>query len=620
MEALLEEVKARPVVMNRAPSLHKLSLMGFNVKLTNGHAIKVNPSIVVPYNADFDGDSIWNTVWTVIDREEAKGVFDDFSKKGDLTNQETGCILSKKAPKVGCQLTERLDNMFGKETSARLLQCNMALSEIPHKEGTEVQKSETVTEWEPGINVYLPTIDPATGEMTIGKMTKISRHTGLKMFDCTLSVSGAYSHVVTASEDHSLITLNPSTLELEKTRPEDAKGRCVPRVFGTYANHWEHCAKYIQLDKQYPLSYEMGVFLGTMIGDGWVDSNGYSFIACCDKSFQDYIIKNFAPSASMPFTKEAKLYRYAADEQRFSQDDKQRFSIYMDHKAHWALKEKIGSGAYNKKIPWECLLASKAHMIGILVGLLATDGHVGLSKTASKKAAIKNIAYHTTSGLLRDGIQELCMRLGVKTRVTPYMGVNSKVTCYSIGFCLEDIAKLKREHADLFVLPVEHKEEALKTICADIEKGVQTSYDVVPFPRGLFCEFSWAKVADVAQATVVPARKKGYIKRDIALKIAEKLEGCQWQYYETPPYLKKEDRTNHTPEEAKALVDKWISIVRNDEIGWEIVDDVTPSTCTEGWDCTVPGPYTFALSTGTIVQDTVNIHVPVSKKAVEDVR
>ena len=127
-------------------------------------------------------------------------------------------------------------------------------------------------------------------------------------------------------------------------------------------------------------------------------------------------------------------------------------------------------------------------------------------------------------------------------------------------------------------------------------------------------------MADVAQATVVPARKKGYIKRDIALKIAEKLEGCQWQYYETPPYLKKEDRTNHTPEEAKALVDKWISIVRNDEIGWEIVDDVTPSTCTEGWDCTVPGPYTFALSTGTIVQDTVTIHVPVSKKAVEDVR
>ena len=67
-DALVEEVKKRPVVMNRAPSLHKYSLMGFNVKLTNGHAIKTNPSIVVPYGMDYDGDSIWNTIGIVIDR------------------------------------------------------------------------------------------------------------------------------------------------------------------------------------------------------------------------------------------------------------------------------------------------------------------------------------------------------------------------------------------------------------------------------------------------------------------------------------------------------------------------------------------------------------------------
>jgi len=55
-EALQEAVMERPVVLNRAPSLHKYSLMGFNVKLTGGHAIKVNPSIVVPLAADFDGN------------------------------------------------------------------------------------------------------------------------------------------------------------------------------------------------------------------------------------------------------------------------------------------------------------------------------------------------------------------------------------------------------------------------------------------------------------------------------------------------------------------------------------------------------------------------------------
>lgn len=46
--------------MNRAPSLHKLSLMGFKPKLVTGHAIHVHPSIVVPFGMDFDGDSVCN--------------------------------------------------------------------------------------------------------------------------------------------------------------------------------------------------------------------------------------------------------------------------------------------------------------------------------------------------------------------------------------------------------------------------------------------------------------------------------------------------------------------------------------------------------------------------------
>lgn len=56
MEALREAVKERPCVINRAPSLHKLSLIGLNTKLTKGHAIKINPSIVSTLAADFDGN------------------------------------------------------------------------------------------------------------------------------------------------------------------------------------------------------------------------------------------------------------------------------------------------------------------------------------------------------------------------------------------------------------------------------------------------------------------------------------------------------------------------------------------------------------------------------------
>ena len=151
-------------------------------------------------------------------------------------------------------------------------------------------------------------------------------------------------------------------------------------------------------------------------------------------------------------------------------------------------------------------------------------------------------------------------------------------------------------------------------------KTAVTSYDIVPFPRGLFCEFSWAKIVDISRDSVISARSKGFIKRSVAKRIEDALERRDWSIYKDPAYLKKADQTHRTPAQAKALVDKWIAMVRNDDIGWEVVTDVTPSTCTEGWDCTVPGPYTFSLSTGTIVQDTVNLHVPVSQAGIRDVR
>lgn len=57
MPVLVDVMKHSPVQLNRAPSLHKLNIMGFEPVLVAGHAVKVNPSIVVPFAADFDGDT-----------------------------------------------------------------------------------------------------------------------------------------------------------------------------------------------------------------------------------------------------------------------------------------------------------------------------------------------------------------------------------------------------------------------------------------------------------------------------------------------------------------------------------------------------------------------------------
>ena len=56
---ILENVmKGHPVLLNRAPTLHRLSVMAFQPKLIEGKAIQLHPLACTPFNADFDGDQL----------------------------------------------------------------------------------------------------------------------------------------------------------------------------------------------------------------------------------------------------------------------------------------------------------------------------------------------------------------------------------------------------------------------------------------------------------------------------------------------------------------------------------------------------------------------------------
>ena len=56
---ILEEViKEHPVMLNRAPTLHRLGIQAFEPVLVEGRAIKLHPLVCTAYNADFDGDQM----------------------------------------------------------------------------------------------------------------------------------------------------------------------------------------------------------------------------------------------------------------------------------------------------------------------------------------------------------------------------------------------------------------------------------------------------------------------------------------------------------------------------------------------------------------------------------
>lgn len=57
-DVLEEAIKEHPVLLNRAPTLHRLGIQAFEPVLVEGRAIKLHPLVCTAYNADFDGDQM----------------------------------------------------------------------------------------------------------------------------------------------------------------------------------------------------------------------------------------------------------------------------------------------------------------------------------------------------------------------------------------------------------------------------------------------------------------------------------------------------------------------------------------------------------------------------------
>lgn len=90
--ALEAEMAERPVLLNRAPSLHKFSIMAFKPRITDGKAIKIPPLVVKGFNADFDGDAMTVHVPILPDAiKEAEGML----PSNNLFSPGTGQIMTQ---------------------------------------------------------------------------------------------------------------------------------------------------------------------------------------------------------------------------------------------------------------------------------------------------------------------------------------------------------------------------------------------------------------------------------------------------------------------------------------------------------------------------------------------
>lgn len=622
---LLEEAMAeRPILVNRAPTLWKYGIMGFFPKLRGKpgerNTIFTNPNIAKPFGLDHDGDSIWNLVRIACKLDNLKQIFKE--------NGNAPLIFSENS--VSCMSETTTGGTMLKEGS-QIYDVNhitVAIEDIPIIPESHRVDDNGNEEWDVPEGFFVYTMEREEGACGLAPITKKSLHKNIQMFDVTTAVSGAYTQVITCSADKSLVAYADDGA-LALMTPAEVKGHPIPYLVATdTGNAPGFCAKYIKIGTQQSLSFDLGVFIGAMLGDGWVDSQDGAWIAAEHPDIQNALIDLLRNKLSIAQTETgARLYEYDSHE-RFGGAVAHRINCGIPRPVGRELRDLIGAGAINKRIPVACMHGSRAHLIGLLVGLLATDGciHCGTKAPKGKKTVAKSIVMHTTSPLLRDGIQQICKQLGVRTSASPYKGVNSIHTCYAIALSITDTARLYRKESKFRMLD-SVDQASLERIVESLENSdAPDKYDLVPFPRQLRSELTYAGIGGqgkkhhiVRASEITTYDQRGSMPRTIALQMVETLRSVDWTQYTQNLYIAKEQRTYHTPEQAAALVTAWCDLVENTEIGWRNVVDVQPAGVMDAWDLTVPGPYTFALSDGTIVQDTMNLHTPVSKQAVQNV-
>ena len=110
---ILEEVtKDHPVLLNRAPTLHKLSVLAFYPVLTDSNAIKLHPTVCAGYNADFDGDAMG--VFLPLSKESIHEVKTRMLPYQNLLKPADGSpiVLPNKEMALGIYYLTTLDNTY----------------------------------------------------------------------------------------------------------------------------------------------------------------------------------------------------------------------------------------------------------------------------------------------------------------------------------------------------------------------------------------------------------------------------------------------------------------------------------------------------------------------------
>lgn len=621
-QALEREMPERPVVLTRSPAWHRTNVVGQYAKIVPGDAIRINTYITGGQNADFDGDQCINQIFACISEADVETLRMSYHNLAQHEIRFPSCMRIPHLVASRCYIFDLEDFPAG--------------DLIRTKDG----KNGRIDFHSVSVPVKVLSYDETTKALIWADVSNWSKH-----YDREIEIVDTHNgyQIVTDDDPRAVYGTAAGELSMRRFTPGEALRAAVllPRaarlpevevttteVVGVTDAIREGCGfEPHRMHTSIKLTANVGWLLGAMAGDGWVikhNSLARGFAFADDDGRNVARLQSILPEVFNGSFPEAYAVPMSADEVgRLGDTVSYRFSSALA--GRW-FRDLIGgdgdettAGSGNKHLPPFFMSAPEEFRHGMLSGLLDTDGSISVSSGKTQPQLMASML--STSLRLVQEARLLAGSLGIRARITPTRTPKGK-PAWMLTFSNGDIQRWGGAH-----MTRRDKADQLAAVPAVDDSPVTAKYDIVPMPaqlahaiRSLVGCPKLSKDARRIDTPEVKAKKlrqnlhviltqtgnKGHAKfgaisRSAALEIVETVG---------------EDVVREMPQGAE-----WLAVVHSSDVTWERVVEVQKTGIREtGYDLTVPGYETFMSADGVILSNTMSVHVPATRDAVNDVR
>lgn len=591
--ALDKVMEERPVLLKRDPALHKYSVQAFQAKAVEGNAIKIHPLVCGGFNADFDGDQqLGQVVLFVRDSVMQRGLAQGKVRATHLGEAPWPDALWWSLRKVGPEMAARFHELVGYVFQGDFYFCDLA--DFPHAEEKVTQGHIDFHPVPEGLQVLA--FDEQTKKLTLADVRYWSRHTG-RLVEIVTLASGR--QIVTDDDPRAVYGLD-SDLNFVRRRPSESLGLFVPVMADGEVKTSRRALPLPEGDDRLRASFDLdaraGRLLGTLVGDGWVVRANGTLKGVAIAAAESSVAVGFTQDLLALF-KEIPLVslteRIGGD---FGESVESRRYVVNSTAAAKFIAPLIGHGAAQKHLPPFFLTAPRDFRLGLLAGLIDTDGSISVSNAKDKPQYL--ISLSTTSTRLAYEVVSLARSLSVRAKMTAGKTLK-KQPVWTVNFSTVDFHTLGE-------LPLNHvkKAEAFRSFIqgpCPSRKQAHARLDIIPTPRGVAKQLRDRIGTSLGQSVYVVlsnAMDREYVSRSSALEIL--------------------DRIPTLPSENECFW-RWSCLARDMGVRWDRVVSFEKTGIVEnGYDLTVPGFETFMSVDGVVLSNTMSVFVPISREAVNE--